>query len=164
MSDPKILVIYHSLEGNTQFVAKVIAEETGADLLRLEPKNEIAKTGSRFFWGGSQVFMKKVPELKKLKKDPTDYDLIFLGTPIWAWSFTPPIRSLLKQTRFKKKKFAFFCTHEGNHGKTFEKLRNELKGNKILGEINLEAPLKRGTEKKSKKKLKKWVAGILEKV
>lgn len=158
----KILVVYYSLEGNCDFVARTIAEETGGDLLRIKPKKEISASGSKFFWGGAQVTMRQKPELKKLTKDPSKYDIIFLGTPVWAWTFTPPIRSLLKQVEFKDKKVAFFCTHEGNYGKTFQNLKNQLKGNKFLGEIALEAPVFKKTEKKTEKKLKKWVAEILD--
>ena len=54
----------------------------------------------------------------KYKKDPKKYDLIIIGTPVWAWTTTPAIRTYLTQN--KPKKVAFFCTSGGSKGKVFE--------------------------------------------
>ena len=52
----KTLVVYFSLEGNTDYVAEMIKEKTGADLLRLVPKKAYHDKGfAKFFWGGKSI-------------------------------------------------------------------------------------------------------------
>lgn len=56
----KVLVAYYSFEGTTELIAKTIAEIAQADILSIKPVNELKSKGfSKYFWGGSQVFMKK---------------------------------------------------------------------------------------------------------
>jgi len=137
------LVVYYSFEGNTKFVAETIAREIGADLLELKPKKEMKGHGfSKFIWGGRQVMLKIKPELEPLAKNPADYDLIFIGTPVWAYTFTPPLRSFFSQVKLQNKKIALFCTHEGNPGKIFEHMKKELSGNEIIGQQGFKDALK----------------------
>ena len=52
----KTIIIYYSLEGNTESVAKKIAKELDADLLHLEPVKAYPSEGGRkYFWGGKAV-------------------------------------------------------------------------------------------------------------
>ncbi|OLS14754.1 MAG: flavodoxin [Promethearchaeota archaeon CR_4] len=139
----KILVIYYSLEGNTQLIAENIAKTVNADVLRLVPEKDIKSTGGRrFFWGGKQVVMKEKPVLKPFDKNPLEYDLLFIGTPVWAWSFTPALRSFFSEVKLQGKKIAIFCTHSGGMRKTLANIKNKLAGNEILGEIDFIDPLK----------------------
>lgn len=60
----KDLVVYFSLEGNTQYVAERIKEQTGADLSRLVPKKAYQDKGfAKFFWGGKSAVMAEKPAL-----------------------------------------------------------------------------------------------------
>ncbi len=132
---PKTLVIYYSLEGTTQRVAESVAEAMNADLLALRPRKEIAAQGFlKYPVGGFQVLTKQKPALHPLEKDPDDYDLLFIGTPVWAGQHTPAMRSFFAQTELQQKAVALFCTHKGAVGKTFQSMRAELAGNRILGE------------------------------
>ena len=52
----KDLVVYYSLEGNTEYVAEKIREKTGADLLKLVPKKAYHDKGlAKFLWGAVRV-------------------------------------------------------------------------------------------------------------
>jgi len=135
----KTLVLYYSFEGNTKKIAEVIAKETGADIEEVKPVKEMRSRGfGKFLWGGSQVIMNKKPELRTLKVNPNDYDLIFIGTPVWASTYAPPIKTVLETGLFRNKKVAFFCTHEGGPGKIEEKAKNVIeKENEFIGSINL---------------------------
>ena len=54
----KDLVVYYSLEGNTEYVASVLKEKIGADLLKLVPKKAYHDKGlAKFFWGGKSAVM-----------------------------------------------------------------------------------------------------------
>ena len=62
--------------------------------------------------GGRQAVMKSEPELEKLRKDPSKYNTIIIGTPVRAYTYTPAIRTFLKTAKLKEKNIALFCTHE----------------------------------------------------
>jgi flavodoxin len=139
----KKLVVYYSLGGNTAFVANTIAEAGETDLLELQPKKSLQSKGFlRYFLAGMQMLLNKKPELQPLSKDPADYDLIFLGTPVWAGNYTPPLRTLFSMISLKGKKFALFCCCGNNAGKSLENMKQELSGNSILDQMVFRNPLK----------------------
>ncbi len=157
----KNLIVYYSLTGNTRFIADEIGKSISAEILELKPLNEINKTGfTRYLWGGSQVFLKKMPELKDYSIDPEKYDTIFIGTPVWAFTYSPPIRSFLTKISLNNCKIALFCTHGGQKGKIFQNFKSNLKNSKILGEIDLREPLKSGQDEKSKQAIE-WAQNII---
>ena len=57
----KTLIVYYSLEGNTQYAAERIAGRIGADVLRLVPKKAYHDKGfAKFFWGGKSAVMGEI--------------------------------------------------------------------------------------------------------
>ena len=152
----KKLVVYYSFEGNTRFISGEIAKESGADTLELKPKNEPRPRGfMKFIWGGKQVFFRVKPELVPFDKDPSAYDMIFLGTPVWAWRHAPAVESFFSQVRLTNKKIALFCCHGGGKGKALEKMKEKLPGNEIVGQMDFKEPL--GTDKQaSAAKARDW--------
>jgi multimeric flavodoxin WrbA len=100
----------------------------------------------KFVWGGSQVWMGKKPELRPMDKKPGDYDIIFIGTPVWNFSMTPPMKTFVEDHLPRGKKVAFFCTYEGNVGKTFERMEKACEGSDILGTQEFLSPLKNGKD------------------
>lgn len=61
----KTLIVYYSLEGNTEYAAGRIAAALQADTLRLRPKKAYADKGfAKFFWGGKSAVMAEKPELE----------------------------------------------------------------------------------------------------
>ncbi|MEI6835697.1 MAG: flavodoxin [Candidatus Falkowbacteria bacterium] len=139
----KSIIIYYSLDGNVKLLSETMAQEIGADILPLQLKRAI-KTGTfmKYFWGGRQVIMKSTPELEALTLNPNDYDLIIIGTPVWASNYTPAIRSFLLNNQLSHKKIALFCSHESVPGKTLINLQAELADNQIISTIDFFAPLK----------------------
>ena len=129
------IVVYYSLEGSTKLIAENVSKELSGDLLELKPvKEEVnPKSFLKFFWGGRQVMQKKKPALEPFSADLEKYSLIVIGTPVWAFTYTPAIRSFLSIAKIKDKKLAFFCCHEGTPGKTLDNLEKELPGNTVIG-------------------------------
>jgi len=155
----KNLIIYYSLEGNTRFIAENIASEIGGQLLELKPVSGIKSSGfSKYLWGGRQVVMGKKPELQEIPVDPAEYDTIFIGTPVWAFSFSPAINTFLSQYRIIGKRVALFCCDGGSKGKTFANMKDRLQENEIVGEIEFVEPIK-GEEGKAAI-ARKWAADI----
>ncbi len=159
----KKLVVFYSLEGNTKLIAKTIADELGADLLELIPEKDISPTGfMRFVWGGKAALMKESPKLKPFEINPENYDYIFLGTPVWAFTYAPPFNTFFKQFKLTNKKIALFCCHGGGKGKVFTNLKKELSNNEITGEIDFIDPLKNIPENCQKSALS-WATELMKK-
>lgn len=140
----KAVIIYYSLDGNTELIANMISKRIGSDLIKLRPKKEVAKEGFRkFFWGGKGVIFKDKPELLNEKIILDHYDTVIIGTPIWAGSFTPPILSFISSTPIKDKSIHIYsCSLGGGTEKCFQKLRELLKGNTVISTAEFVEPTK----------------------
>lgn len=125
----KTAVVYYSLTGNTDLAAKRIAEKLHADLIRLEPEKAYPDGGFRkFFWGGKSAVMGETPKLKGQPFALADYDCVILGAPVWAGTFAPPLRTLIREHagKWREKKVAAFVCSGGGPGKALDKLKAEL--------------------------------------
>lgn len=70
---------------------------------------------------------KKETEINEIKKDPSKYDLVIAGSPMWAGNITPATRTYLNKFKTDIKSLAFFVTSGGsNQGKIFEEVRSLL--------------------------------------
>ncbi len=157
----KSIVVFYSYEGNTRLVAENIANSIGADIIEIKPEKEMKSKGvMKFLWGGRQAMMGVKPPLREIKKDLNSYDLIFIGTPVWAWSPAPPIRTFLEDHLPKGKRIALFSSCEGGGGKTFEKMTEMARGCRVIGTLESLAPLKREKEN-TLQKAKVWAKGLI---
>lgn len=130
----KKLVVYYSFEGNTKLLSKIIAENLDADILELKPRNEVKRKGfMKYLWGGKSVFMKEKPELEPISINIKEYDVLIIGTPVWAGTFVPSLRTFFDEHDIKNKKIFLFYTHDGGPGKTLNNMKSELKMNEIVG-------------------------------
>ncbi len=121
--EPKILVVYFSRSGNTETVAKELTAKLKADSEKLVEQG----TDWEGVWGyikaGKAAWQETATSIEKLKKEPKDYDLVVIGTPVWAWNMTPAVRSFLTVYKDDLKKVAFFATEGGSgHEKAFKNM------------------------------------------
>ncbi len=119
-------IVYYSMSGNTQYVAKKLAEALNADLIPLVPKKAYPSSGfKKFFWGGKSALMGEKPALEPYGFDPKKYDRVVLCSPVWAGTFTPPLRTFLEDHGADltgKRIAACFCC-SGGPGKVLEKFK-----------------------------------------
>ncbi|CAB1245582.1 Flavodoxin [Clostridiaceae bacterium BL-3] len=160
----KVLVVYYSLEGNTKLIAEAISKAVSGDILQIKPKKDInPKSKMRYLIGGKKSITKEKPELLPYDIKAEDYDVLFIGTPVWAGNFAPAMRSFFAGTNLKHKKIALFSCNGGGNGKTFENMKSELQGNEFLGEIEFKNPLKNDPEK-NVEKAKKWAEDVCKRL
>ena len=158
----KKLVVFYSYEGSTKLLAESIADAAGADMLELTPRKESNVRGFvKYFWLGKDVFFQKKPELLDFDRQPEDYDVIFIGTPVWAFTYTPAIRTFLEKQNIKGKRIALFCSYDGTKGKTIENMKKKLANNEIVGEKDFFRVRK--NREKSISEAKKWAKEVLMK-
>lgn len=124
------LIVYFSLEGNTEYVALKLKESLGARARCLTPKKAYADKGfAKFFWGGKSAIMAEKPELESYDIDLSEVDRIIFGFPVWAANFAPPIRTFIEDNRERLagKRFAAFACQSGSGAeKALEKLEKCL--------------------------------------
>ena len=108
---PKMLVLYYSQTSNTKAVATEIATKLGADLEEIIPvelyDGDFQATIER---GKKELDEGVFPEIQPLKANVADYDVIFLGYPIWFGTYAPPVFTFLNQVDLSGKKVVPFCT------------------------------------------------------
>ena len=105
----KALVAYYSRTGNTEKLAEEIAARMGADLQKIREERSRAGLKGAFLscW---HSFAEKKPEIKEADKVPEDYDIVILGTPVWAGNVAAPVRTFMIKHREVFDKAAFFNT------------------------------------------------------
>ena len=157
----KTAVIFYSYEGNCALIAQIIKGAIDADLFEIKTTDTKKRSGLVLYaWGGYQVAMNKKPALEPLSVDVNAYDLIILGTPVWAASPAPAVISFLGKTKITGKKIALFCCHGGGMGKALQKLKALLPGNTCTGEIDFVYAAKSKEPNELKTKIEAWLKQI----
>ena len=149
----KTLIVYYSLEGNTAWAAERIAGATGAELLRLEPVKAYPASGfKKFFWGGKSAVMAETPPLVPYVFDPSAWDRIVFGFPVWAGNLTPPLRTFIRDNDLSGlNAAAFACQSGAGAEKAFAKLKAALGVDQLAGELVLVDPKDKPSPENEKK-------------
>jgi flavodoxin len=108
----KTLIAFYSRTGHTKKVAEIIAKNLNADLDEIVDLKD--RSGLKGWLYAGRDAMKKYPTDIKTTKDPAKYDLVVVGTPIWAATSTPAVRTYLLQHKNDFKKIAVFTTSGGD--------------------------------------------------
>ncbi len=105
----KKLVVFYSRTGTTKKVAQRLSLEIGAECEEINDRKKRAGLFG-FFSAGFDAIRRKKTVIDPAEKAPDDYDLVLVGTPIWAGAMTPAVRTYLADNRGKIKKIVFFAT------------------------------------------------------
>jgi len=140
----RTLVVYYSKSGNTRRVAEEIQKALGGDT------EELVEVGAKrsglfgFLFAGRDAMRGRPSKIEPTKRSPADYDLVFIGSPVWGWNLVPAVRSYLASADLKAKPVAFFCTMGGSGAeKTFASMQELAREAKLLGTLAVrEAELK----------------------
>jgi flavodoxin len=122
----KCLVVFYSNTGNTEKVAKEISESLDCDL---GPIVDLKSRGGSlgFFLAGFDAMLKSGTKIKEPDFDPSEYDLVVIGSPIWAGNIPPALRTYLDSNKGKISQVAFFVTKGGEKpGKVYDEMEEIL--------------------------------------
>ncbi|MBP3775269.1 MAG: NAD(P)H-dependent oxidoreductase [Bacteroidaceae bacterium] len=115
----KVLIVYFSASGVTKGAAEKLAAVAGADLYEIKP--ETPYTDADLDWRDKQsrstVEMKDKssrPAIVKDLQNSTDYDIIYIGFPIWWYTAPTIINTFLEAYDFKGKTVIPFATSGGS--------------------------------------------------
>ena len=113
MAGSRVLVVFHSRSGTTRRIARAIADSLEADveeIIDLKPR-----TGLFGYLGaGLDAIRRRCTPIGDVARDPAEYDLVIVGSPVWVGRMSSPVRSYLDRNRGKFKAAGFFCTCGGN--------------------------------------------------
>lgn len=127
----KALVIYYSMSGNTREIARKIQAKTNADIFEIKTAEPLEPGAGLYMDIRSQLKTGEFPKLESLP-DVENYDVVFVGGPVWWYTAATPVLSLLENMDFKGKKVAPFSTQGSNYGKFFEDFAAKAKNAKLL--------------------------------
>ena len=130
----KCLVLYYSETGTTKKVAEVLQKQLNADMESIEAVNPYSGNFQETIQRGQREMQSgETPELKPLKSKIANYDVIFVGYPIWFGTYAMPIASLVKNYDFAGKTVVPFCTFgSGGLNTSSDALKKALPKAKIL--------------------------------
>ncbi len=132
------LIVYYSRTGTTKRLAKKIKKEMGCDEEEIFDKKD--RTGILgFISSGWDALRGKETEIYGGKKDPSDYDHVFIGTPVWVGKPTPAIRTYMEKRKYDLEKVSYFCTYGGSGGGKVLNEMEELCGKKPKNTLGLKS-------------------------
>ncbi len=172
-SKSKSLVVYFSqagqqynvgniTEGNTEIVAKMIAEETGADLFKIETSKPYTTSDHRTLLNEAQAEKSRNarPQLKD-DKDISDYDTIYIGYPIWWGDIPMAVYTFLEGKNWNGKTVVPFATHEGSGlSGTESRIRSECKGATVLRGLAIRGRTAQNDRNAARKSVSDWLRQI----
>lgn len=108
---PKVLVLYYSQTGNTEAVAREITTAMGADMEEVVPAEPYDGTYDETI---QRCIREResglLPVIQPVKANIADYDIIFVGYPVWFGTCALPMLTCLDEIDLAGKKVVPFCT------------------------------------------------------
>lgn len=131
----KTLIVYYSRTQVTKKIAELIQKELKCDIEEITDDGKYnGKLG--YIKGGMNASMGRTSDINPVSKNPSDYDLVIIGTPVWASNMATPIYTYLLENKNEIKKIASFCTCiSGGYEKTLEKIGEVSNQNLIASEF-----------------------------
>ena len=157
----KELVLYFSVYGTAKAVAEEIAKQTGADLTEIEPA--IPYDSDRNHYNALAAYAKKehdenMPPAIKNEINIAGYDTIYIGYPMWWYTFPMIIYTLFDKYDFSGRTIIPFNTHMGSRdGGTYKTIQKLEPNAKVLRGL----PVEMGTaESSSALAVSKWLNSL----
>lgn len=119
------LVVYYTRTNKTKMVAEKIAQMKNADMLEIIDKKD--RSGALGYIGGaiSAVRNSSTP-IEYDVKDLSKYDIVYLGSPVWASKPAPAIREYIEQNDFSDVNVITFVTMMASGEKPALEIMNDM--------------------------------------
>ena len=117
MPAPKILVIFYSRSGTTRRIAMDLSAKLGSSVEEIVEGR--GRNGIFGYWRSViEARRQRSAKILPAGNDPSSFDLVVIGTPVWVWSVSSPVRAYLTANKQRLPAVAFFCTMGGSGGET----------------------------------------------
>jgi len=136
MAEVKALVVFYSRTGITRKVAEAIAAALSCDCEEIIDTK--AREGLIHYCGAIKdaIFKRRAP-IAPPQRNPAEYELVILGTPVWAWTLSCAMRTYIQDNRAAFRTVAFFCTMGGSGDKSAFKVMGMLCGKDPVATLSL---------------------------
>ena len=132
----KPLIIYYSRTKTTKKVAESISSQLNCDIEEIiDLKSRKGPIG--YIIAGKEAMRKELPKIKVPTNNPQQYDITIIGTPVWGWTISSPIRTYLTRNKDNFKKVAFFCTQGSSGAESTFKEMEKISRKKPLATLKL---------------------------
>ena len=130
----KNLVIYFSIFGSTKQFAEMVHDKVGGDIKELKPIRPYEKEYKPLLaFSKQEVDNGILTPFEELNIDISEYDNVFVGYPMWWYTYPPILKSFFKKYDMTGKTIIPFNTHEGSgNGGTYQMIRNDVPEAKVL--------------------------------
>lgn len=148
-NNKKILIACFSYSGNTLEVAKQIQKHIGGDIFEIIPvKPYPSNYNSVVNQAKSENKNDFRPELKSQPENIQEYDIVFIGSPVWWYTIAQPVKTFLAENNLEGKTVIPFCTHEGSgQARSFSDIQELAPQSTILKGIEIWGSQIRNSEK-----------------
>jgi flavodoxin len=155
LDNKKVLIVYYSWGSSTKDIATKVQKQVGGDIFELiQEKPYPTSYKEAIEVSKADVESDYKPALKNKINNVKDYDVIFLGSPIWFGTIAPAVKTFLSENNLSGKTIVPFVSHGGGgKGKSesaikqFAPKANVLKIEPFYG-------------KASEKEVSKWIGSI----
>ena len=158
----KTIIIYYGYGKHTRMIVERIKEELECDILEIKPKvpysNDYQKVVDETT---DNLQTKDTPEIENIDINLDEYDRVILGTPVWWYTITPPIRTFLSKYDLSGKRVYPFATNAGWLGSTFEEIK-ELCNGIVENEMSIKFTTDHSENKlvTSNKEIEDWIQSL----
>lgn len=128
------IVIYYSRTNKTRKVAEIIAQEKNAEIIEVKDKKN-RKGILQFLLGGLDSLRGSKTSIEYDVVELSEYDTVYIGTPVWASKPAPAINQFISENDFKNTNVVTFATMGGSGGKSTTDAMNskiKAKGGNII--------------------------------
>jgi flavodoxin len=121
-------IIFHSFTGITRAVAEQVHTACGGEMIEVKPREPYCKL-TAYTLGGYRAVKEACDPIEPGIIDVTPYDLIVIGTPVWAFKATPAVNGAIAALQgCEGKQAVIFATCGGAAKNTLPILRKKLEG------------------------------------
>lgn len=134
----KKLVVFYTYTGHTKYIAEMIKEKLNCDILEIKTVKPYSKDYDLVveeYQNNESV--KETPRIEEIGIDLSKYNEIIIGSPVWWYTITPPIRTFLKENDLSGKTIIPFATNAGWLGRTFKEIKSLCPNSNIEKEMNI---------------------------
>lgn len=136
--EKRILVAYFSHSGTTRGVAEEISARTGGELFEIAPKKEYSNV---YLQSNSEIRRGERPELSAEVENMEDYDIVFVGYPVWFHATPAPVNTFLESYDLTGKLIIPFCTSGGSDiDETMPTFLDSCEGLAVYGAQRISGP------------------------
>jgi len=131
----KSLIVYYSRTGETRTIAEQIQSSLKGDIDEIK---DVTSRSGIIGWlkAGRDSITKNLTKIKDIDLNPSDYDLVIIGSPTWNGAASTPIRTYITEYKDTLQQVALFSTGVSDEPKALEEMET-LIGGKSIAKLHL---------------------------